>query len=166
MKESIDIDYERDIEINPEELDVEWLEQPRLMIRYAQIASKAKKEMDMAKERLETVRAELDRDIRSDPGRYALTKITESVVQSTVISQSEYKEAMQDYIDAQYEFNMTKYAVQAMEQRKKALENLVILHGQQYFAGPRVPRDLSKEWENKQKQKQSNGKVRIKRTNT
>ena len=37
--------------------------------------------------------------------------------------------------------------------QKTALENLVKLHGQQYFAGPSVPRDLSKEWERHERQK-------------
>ena len=35
--------------------------------------------------------------------------------------------------------------------RKKSLENLVILHGQQYFAGPKMPRNISEEREIKQK---------------
>jgi hypothetical protein len=34
--------------------------------------------------------------------------------------------------------------------RKAALENLVQLHGQNYFAGPKVPRNLSKERDEKE----------------
>ena len=37
--------------------------------------------------------------------------------------------------------------LKAFEQRKDALENLVRLHGQQYFAGPKIPRDLPSEME-------------------
>jgi len=49
-----------------------------------------------------------------------------------------------------------------MAQRKDALENLVRLHGQQYFAGPKMPRDV--QWERQQKIERSNDIVERKLT--
>jgi hypothetical protein len=46
-----------------------------------------------------------------------------------------------------------------VDHRKSALENLVKLHGQQYFAGPMVPRDLTHEWKNKQQQQKEEVEV-------
>ncbi len=66
-------------------------------------------------------------------------------------------------IDAQYEYQMAQGAVQAVEQRKSALENLVKLYGQGYFAGPKTPRDISSEVLKDQKNKRVNSNVKIKR---
>ena len=157
------MDYEKDVNIDPNSLDVEWLEQPNLMLKYGRIAAQTKLDMDKAKEKLEVVKAELDKDIRLNPEKYDIAKLTESVVANTILLQPEYKEASEAYIEATYEFNMARYAVQAISDRKDALENLVKLHGMQYFAGPSVPRDLSKEWEAKQKQKKVDSKIRMQR---
>lgn len=157
------LNYEQDINISEHDLDVEWLEQPRLMIKYGENAARAKREADHAKEAVEVKKAELDRDIRADPEKYGISKITETVVQNTISLQDEYQEAMTKYINAKHEFDMARYAVQAMQDRKEALENLVKLHGQMYFAGPSAPRDLSNERQKREaereKQKESNKKV-------
>lgn len=146
------MDYEKDITISPDNLDIEWLEQPSLMIKYAQHAAQMRKEVDEAKQNLDVVRAGVDKDIRSNPEKYELGKITEAVVQNAILSIPEYLEANQQLIDAKYEADMARAAVQAMEQRKDALENLVRLFGQQYFAGPKMPRNLTEEWQARQKQ--------------
>ena len=139
------MDYENDIVISCEELDTEWLEQPRLMMEYTQHAAEMRRDMDKAKEKVDVVRAELDKFIRSDPDTYGINKISNPVVEATIIDQQLYKDAMAAYLDIKYEHDVAQGVVRAFDQRKTALENLVKLHGQQYFAGPKVPRDLSEE---------------------
>jgi hypothetical protein len=151
------MNYETDIVIDETALDVEWLEQPNLMMRYARVAATARMNLDLAKESLDFVRAELDKKIRTDPGIYGIEKVTETVVQNIIIAQDEYKEASRVVISAKFEADVAQGAVRAFEARKDALENLVRLHGQQYFAGPKVPRDLS--WEREEKQKRLNAKI-------
>jgi 5'-deoxynucleotidase YfbR-like HD superfamily hydrolase len=101
----------------------------------------------------------LDKSVREDPEKYGIAKITETVVLNTIISQEEYKEAYHEFLEIQHEYNIAKAAVRAFAQRKDALENLVRLHGQQYFAGPRVPRNISEERE--KFRSKNNTKVRI-----
>ena len=139
------MDYENDIVISCEELDVEWLAQPRLMMEYTQHAAEMRRDMDKAKEKVDVVRAELDQRIRQDPDEYDIDKITNPVVEAVIINQQEYKDATKEYLDTKYEHDVAQGVVRAFDQRKTALENLVKLHGQQYFAGPKVPRDLSEE---------------------
>jgi hypothetical protein len=155
----MNLNYEKDVTIDESALDVEWLAQPKLMLTYGNHAAEKRKEVDLAKEKLDVVKAELDRKIRENPEIFGLPKITETVVQNTIIIQPEYKKASENYIETKYELDMAMSAVRAIDQKKQALENLVRLHGQQYFAGPKVPRDLSQEWINKQRQKQSDAKV-------
>jgi len=158
-----ELNYEKDVTIDESALDVEWLEQPRLMARYCQHAAECKKELDHAKEALEVKKAELDKDIRSTPDLYDIGKITETVVQNTITTQTDYQQAMTEFIQAKYEYEMAQAAVRSIDQKKTALENLVKLHGMSYFAGPSVPRDLSKEWEQKEKQKEANTRVKATR---
>lgn len=157
------MDFEKDVSIDESSLDTEWLDQPRLMAKYTKHAANQKRQLDLAKEQLEVVKADLDKDIRTNPDSYSIAKITETVVQNTIQTQSEYQDAMKDFIDAKYEYEMSQAAVRSIDQKKTALENLVRLHGMSYFSGPSVPRDLSKEWEQKEKQKEANDKVKMKR---
>ena len=73
-----------------------------------------------------------------------------------------YKKANEEFLNAKYEVDVAQAAVVAMSQRKDALENLVRLHGQQYFAGPKVPHDISELRESRQKK--VNQSVNIKRS--
>ena len=160
------MDYEKDMTIDESALDVEWLDQPRLMLRYAKHAAKTRLEVERVKEKLDIVRAELDKKIRMDPEAFEIVKLTETFITSTILTQKEYQEANEEYLEAVYESNMAQGAVRAIDGKKTALENLVRLHGQQYFAGPSVPRDLSKEWEDREKQQRSDAGVasKLKRT--
>jgi hypothetical protein len=155
--------YEKDTNIDEHGLDVEWLKQSSLMLKYGKHAARMKLDMDHAKEELDVTKAQLDRDIRAFPDNYNLSKLTETIVSNTIIIQPEYKDANNQYLNAKYEYDIAMVAARAIDQKKTALENLVRLHGQQYFAGPTVPRDLSKEWEKTEAQKQTNKKVLLKR---
>jgi glycine betaine/choline ABC-type transport system substrate-binding protein len=155
----MNINYENEIRIDETALDVEWLEQPRLFMKYARNAAQARKRVDEAKEALDVAKAELDKKIRSNPKKYGVEKITENAISNLIIKQDTYKEAMQEFSDARYEADIAQSAVSAFNQRKEALENLVKLFGMQYFSGPRVPRDLSQEYKKKETQKQADNIV-------
>jgi len=150
----VDLNYEQDINIDETALDLEWKMQPMLMMRYCAHMAHAKKALDLASERLDVRKAKLDKEIRSNPEKYGLSKITETALGNTILLQPEYEEANKEYIEAKYEYEMVQAAVRAMDQKKSALENLVKLLGMSYFAGPTTPRDLSEEWEKKQAERQ------------
>lgn len=153
------MNYEKDIYIDSEALDVEWLEQPRLMLNYSQHLAEQRKLLDESKQSLDVAKAEADKKIRTNPEKYGIEKITEAVVGNAILIEKGYQQAYTEYLEAKYETDMAQAAVSAFEQRKYALENLVKLFIAQYFAGPNVPRDLTKEWQKKQDQKESDKKV-------
>jgi len=151
------MNYEKDVEIDETSLDVECLEQAVLMMKYCRNSAKCEKERDLSKEALGLVKAELDKKIRTSPEKFKLEKVTEGAIAAIILQSDEYKEANEDYLEKCFEFNVASGAVKAVDQRKKMLELLVQLHGQSYFAGPRVPRDLSNERKLKEeKQAKSN----------
>lgn len=157
------LNYEQDLSIDESALDLEWLGQASLMIRYTEASARARREVDRTKEKLSVKRAELDKKIRKNPDKYDIEKITESVISNTIIVQASYKLIQDELIDAQYEHQMASGAVQAVEQRKQALENMSKLLGLQYFAGPKTPRDLPHEVQQEQKTSRSNETITIRR---
>lgn len=139
------MNYEDDIRIDEGALDVEWLEQPGLMMKYTRVSAQMRMESDLAKERLDVVRAQIDKEIRENPEKFGIEKITETVVLNTIVVDLRYRQKNKEYLEAKYEAELAMGAVRAFEQRKEALENLVRLHGTQYFAGPKMPRDITEE---------------------
>lgn len=152
-----ELNYEEDVKIDEQALDIEWLEQPALFMKYARHAAQMRKDVDLKKENIEITKAEVDKEIRQNPEKFNIEKVTDASVAANVLSTPKYKKANQEYIEAKYELDMAVAAVSAMNQRKDALENLVKLHGQQYFAGPKVPRDLK--WEREEKEKITNAGI-------
>ena len=145
------MNYEKDIKIDETALDIEWLEQPALFMKYARHYADTMQDLDEAKEKVELVKAELDSDIRLNPEDYVLGKITDAAIANKILCQASFKKANKEWLTAKHENQVAKGAVDSFNQRKEALENLVKLHGQSYFAGPKVPRDIA--WEKKEKEK-------------
>ena len=160
------LNYEQDLHIDETALDLEWLGQAQLMLKYTEASASARREVDRLKELLSVKRAELDNTIRSHPDSYDIDKITETVISNTIIMQSSYKSLQTLLIDAQYEWQMMQGAVSAVEQRKTALANMSRLLGLQYFAGPKAPRDLPHEVRQAQQKDRTDRTIQIKRRRT
>lgn len=147
------INYENDVSIDGNALDQEWLQQPSLMYKYCQMSAAANKRVDETKEMLDVVRAGLDKDIRRYPEKYEVEKITDKVVESLIIVQESYTEAMGEFLQVKYEADMAKSAVRALEHKKDSLENLVKLYGLQYYSVPNAPYNINREWVKEEKEK-------------
>lgn len=137
------MNYEQDMHIDESALDMELLEQSSLMARYSRLLAEAGRDKDLAKEALDLKRAEIDLDIRDHPDAYKLTKLTETAITNCILTESDFQDCQKQYNDKNFEVNVLKGIVSAIEHRKSALENLVKLYGQNYFAGPAVPHDLT-----------------------
>ena len=156
------MNYSNDIKIDESALDVEWLNQPSLMYRYAKHEADGRRALDIAESVFDIEKAEIETAIRVDPESYGIpkaVKITEAVIRNALIQNKQYKEAEITLLNARLDYAYAKAGVKAIDARKSALEALVKLHGQQYFAGPSIPRDLSKEWENAEKEKRRLGNI-------
>ena len=129
-------DIKFDLTIDEFNLDKEWLKQPKLYFEYANQLAFARFQLDQAKAKLELVKAELDRAIRTDPQEYGLAKITETVVASTIVLQLGYMQATQAVIEAKHKVGILDAAVFALDNRRKALENAVTLWVKDYNSRP------------------------------
>ena len=136
--------------IDPSQLDIEAVQQAELFFKYAEQAVKAKSKAEKLKFKLEVTEANLSLDCRANPEDFGLVKPTENAIASAIKSNDKYIKLHNEYLDACEEYSMCDKMVNALEQKKRMIEVLVTLHGQQYFAGPSVPRDIIQTWKDHQ----------------
>ena len=128
--------YENDIVVDANKLDGEWIKQSSLFLHYAQEHTELSFVRDKAKFDLEQTKAELDKEIRTNPEEFGLAKITEAVVSNTILLHNRYKTKMEIYLDAGYEVDTLTNVLRAFEHKKKTLEYLVQLHLSGYNSEP------------------------------
>jgi len=160
-----EFDFEADLKIDPNALDVEWLGQPGLYGKWAKIARMADEEARKAEEAVKTIRSQLLLEVSADPsickdaeGR-PVEKLTDATREAWYRTQAEYREAKRRMHEAQANNSMLQNALRALSQRKDALEYLVQLESRGYFSGPKVPRVLSEEWVRRQRGETVHDKV-------
>jgi len=135
--------YLDDIKIEPDALDLEWVRHPEKYMKWAEKAAQAEDKVKLCKEAMEVIDAKIDKEIREDP---TVEKITDSLIKGRVALDQRHREVLQKYNDALYESNIYSAAVKAMDHRKTSLENLVRLWAGTYFAGPKEPVDIRREF--------------------
>lgn len=131
---------ERDnpVEINEHALDAEWLRQAKLYKRYADRLAAAEHDLRVAEGKLDIAKATAALEIRRDVQTYGIDgKLTEETVKAQVVLHPLVTDAVENVQECQKDVAESKAWTRAMEHRKAALENLVYLHGQSYFAEPR-----------------------------
>jgi hypothetical protein len=99
----------------------------------------------------------LANDIREDPAAFNLPKATIDAVEGAVLIHARYKAALVRSQLAKYNVEKLKADVRALEHKKTALENLVALHGQDYFSVPRAPKMAREEMGHMEKRRARRG---------
>jgi len=148
------MNYEDDMSIDETALDIEWLEQASLAMKYGRHYAKCRRTLTLAEEKIKVIRAELIQEANVDPDKCCnKDKPNAADIEAYYRNHQRHKDAKKEWVEAQFELNMAEVAKNEVSfTRKAALENLVTLHGQQYFAGPKIPRELSEEAEKRRRQ--------------
>ena len=147
--------FHADQKLDPTQLDLAAALQGELFFYWAEQAVAARRMVDHTKLALELEENRLSLECRQDPESFGLTKATEAAITAAIKVNKEYQIASTALMDARHESNLLDAAVSAMEQRKRMIEVLITLHGQQYFAGPSVPRDLGAAWSKHQEDREA-----------
>jgi hypothetical protein len=125
-----------DFQIDRYRLDDEWVKQPDLYRRYAEVLANAKRDYDEVKNQLSVTRAEVELAIRKDPSEYDLDKVTEGVIKAVVETVEAVIDAESIVVNARFNVNMIEAAVGSLDHRKRALSDLVSLHLSDYYSKP------------------------------
>lgn len=142
------LDYAADIRIDETALDVEWLEQSALAMKYGKHFAKCQDRKRKAEENIKIIRAELTAKANKNPDKWlgVGVKPTAPVVEAFYRTQQEHLDAKEEWLEACLECDMAEVAKNEISfTRKAALEHLVRLHAANYFAGPNLPRNIEEE---------------------
>lgn len=143
MSDELDIslfDDDNLFEINTDMLIEEWALQPRRMREAGKLLSQARKRVSKLKRLLKLKGAEITLDLLQDPKAYGVEgKTPNHVIEAVILTQDAYKELQVKLENAEYLAEQLDNAVVSLVDKRKGLENAVILHGQEYFADCREP---------------------------
>lgn len=132
-------------EIDQNLLDEEWIRQPQLYFEYAKRLADARRDHDQQKAALDVVVAELDKAIREDPEKFGIEKVSETAIKLAIVGRKKHKAAVQAVADAKHAVDVLQAVVNALDHRKRALENLVDLWAANYFSTPRASDESARE---------------------
>ena len=172
-----EMDIENDRMIDPDALDIEWLEHSNTFDIYSshlddmsKVRNVLKTNLEEQKEEVKRVQADLDLRIRKTPKEFDLEKVTENSISSAILTSPEYQKAQDEYFDIQKNLNVAQDKVNrahtnvnTMLAKRTALQELNQLMRMQYFATPMEARDLSYEHHQKTKVKKEKVKEKIKK---
>lgn len=162
-----DYHIDEDMAIDKHRLDEEWVNHPRLYMKYVRLVADAKKEASLAHERVKVVRSRLvKRKKEENP------KATGPEIESYYRTQKIHQNAKTRQIQAEWVVDIVGQTIYLLGQRKAALQDLVSLWFGEYFSSPKSPDDLGidkalKEQVTENKVKRSKmGRRRSRRTKT
>jgi len=140
------LDYKKDVRINEAALDLEWLDQAELAVAYGREWATLKKKVAILDEKVKVIRSKLIRKAWDNPqGEIGQPKGSMQTVEAYYRTHKKHIKAKEELFKAQEELDLVEIAKNEIcFTRKSALENMVKLYAADYFAGPNVPRDLSK----------------------
>jgi hypothetical protein len=130
------------LEIDKDALDIEWQRQPTLFRSHARRLANLRKTLRDQQRALKLLTAELRLEIRRDPERYDMPvgRVVESVVDAIIETNPKYRRAIAVVEETEHKVDLADGVVRSLWHRKDALEHLVQLWSQSYFAECRQPR--------------------------
>ena len=138
-------DLKAKLSIDQFELEKECCEQPIIYEEVGCWVASVKARSKIAKEHVSFVESDLSLRIRKNPESFDLSgKPTVDAVIACVKVNSEYKQAFQDYIEADRLSNEASTLLESVAQRKSSIRDLVRLYVNDYFS--RADEVTHEEW--------------------
>lgn len=119
--------------LNGLRLDQEAYMQASFYTEVGEFAMELKNDARIAKDHLEFVKNKLKKDIRLDPVKFGISKLTNDVVEEICITHEDYQKALSDYSVAQYLADNSGVLLEAAGQRKSTLRDAVSLMLREYY---------------------------------
>lgn len=126
----------RQLKIDLAHLPEQWQEQADWMQDACRDVAEAKAKLREANRLFELTVAKLSLRIREKPKEFGLEKATEKSVEAKVIVQTKYQDAQKAIDQAKYDVDIREALVTALVDRRKGLEDEVVLSNMGWFAAP------------------------------
>jgi len=132
-------DIDSFVHFDKNRLDVEWERQPVLFHEYATRLAYAKEARDELYTAMKAMYATTYATVRQKPHLFGLSdKPTEAMVANAILTDDEYKDAQEAHRKAQLQVDLLQAAVDALNQRCRALKMAVKLFGMDYYSKPKA----------------------------
>lgn len=136
------MDYAKVVKIDSKNLDREIEEHGQKFMEWVERYASAEKEILAAERNLKIVKAEVENKIRSNPEKYNLEKVTDSVVKAKVRVSKKVNIAAERFENAKYDLEVMRGMREEMgANRKKMIEKLVDLWISGVHSDPRVAKE-------------------------
>jgi hypothetical protein len=142
-KENYESELYDNLTIDDTDLDKEFRQQPRLFAWWAAVETLIKDLYETRKMQLKRLYAVLDSRVRED-GKATKTKLTEKMVENTVITKPEYQKAENELSKIRKQFGLAHVGKEAFEQRKEMLISLGANRRSEVSANPVVKKEKNK----------------------
>jgi hypothetical protein len=113
-----------DLKISISSLETEWGKQALNYYKWSELLAESQRKKMEARIKLNDIEAKLDLDVRNNPKKYNLDRLTETVIKNIIITSSGYVEANLRYLDLAKNYDLLHAAVRALEHKRSALEYL------------------------------------------
>jgi hypothetical protein len=123
-------------DISLETLDRDWLQQAKAVFNTGLLQADARDVMDRAKASLDVAIADAKLEIARNPEEFDLEKTTVDAIAAAAAKHDLVKIARERYNRHKHRVDVIQAALNALEHQKRALQHLVELHKQGYFAAP------------------------------
>jgi len=128
-----------DFDIDRHRLDDEWIVQAPRRRAYGERAANARKVYAEMKKKVSVIEAEVYLEVMKDPTSFELSKPTVDAIKAAVTTDKRCLKTYQEMVESKHELDILEAAVEALDDRKRALPDLVRLHLADYFAEPDSP---------------------------
>ena len=115
-------------------LNEECIKQPDLYADVGILAAELRDEARKSKDLFDNTCAELKTDIRNDPEKFGIKKVTEGSIAETLILCEKYNTDQDIYREADLISNKVSVLLAAVEQRKSLLRDLISLYIHSYYS--------------------------------
>jgi len=127
------------ISLDKNSLDYECMRQSMLYAEASERLATTTFKKDTCKEELETLKCEIDMEVRADPESFGLmAKPTESAIRAASLIEKRIVEKTEEFLSLTYLANEAMGIKNAFEHKKTMLELLVKLYISGYYADPVV----------------------------
>jgi hypothetical protein len=134
-------DFKENIQIDKYSLDLEFEKHPMLYHEFAMDMVDAEKERDDMKDQLELLHAKLTTQIRDDPKKFNLEKVTEGAITSVILQDINYQKLQKDYSNSVYNAKVLKISIESLNKKQSSMEHLVKLYLGEYYS-KEAPREI------------------------
>ena len=131
-----DFNYQEDLAIDLDNLEIEWQDQAGLYMKYATALAHQERVAKKAWEKVKVVRSKLTKEAKENGMSNA------SLQEAYYRDHDDHKNAKTKLIEEEYKRDMLLNAVMAFVHRRAALENEVRLWQGSWFAGPKEPKEV------------------------